>query len=100
MGSAAVLTDSSSQRLHDVLRDLHKALETTQDLDASDREELDAAIAEIRATLDSTQKQNQAADAETLRGRLGAAVERFEGRHPELTQLVGRLADSLSELGV
>jgi hypothetical protein len=93
------LTNTSTERLHDAMRDLHKALGTMQDLDESDRDELTAAIAEIRATLDSTEQDLADSDG-TIRGRLVAAVERFEDRHPKLTQLVGRLADSLSELGV
>ncbi|MBW2726786.1 MAG: DUF4404 family protein, partial [Deltaproteobacteria bacterium] len=29
-----------------------------------------------------------------------AAVERFEDRHPELTKMIGRVADSLSDMGI
>lgn len=89
--------EESKQNIHEALRDLHDALETAQDLDASDRGEIAAAIDEIRGVLDDSDAENQ---SDTLGGRLRAAVEHFEGRHPELTALIGRVADSLSEMGI
>jgi len=37
---------------------------------------------------------------ESLVDQLNDALERFEGSHPRLTQLVGRIADSLSDIGI
>lgn len=87
----------SNQSLQDALRDLHAALEKTEDLDAGDRDELMSAIEEIRDALGDPAA---GSGSDTLRGRLRAAVERFEDRHPELTKVIGRVADSLSEMGI
>jgi hypothetical protein len=89
--------EEPKQNLQDALRDLHGALETAQDLDESDRTELNSAIDEIRAALGDGEP---GSESDTLRGRLRAAVERFEDRHPELTKVIGSVADSLSEMGI
>jgi uncharacterized coiled-coil DUF342 family protein len=89
--------DESKQNLQDALRELHGALETTEDLDASDRGELASAIEQIRTVLGDP---DAGSEHDTLLGHLRAAVERFEDRHPELTKMIGRVADSLSEMGI
>ncbi|MBW2387313.1 MAG: DUF4404 family protein [Deltaproteobacteria bacterium] len=89
--------EESKQKLQDALRDLHGALETADDLDESDRGELTSAIEEIRAVLGDP---DAGSESDSLRGRLRAAVERFEDRHPELTKMIGRVADSLSDMGI
>jgi hypothetical protein len=87
----------STQKLHDAIRDLHQVLETTENLTDEDRAELESAIGEIREVLGDPES---ASGPDTLRGRLTAAVERFEDRYPELTKVIGRVADSLSEMGI
>lgn len=87
----------SKQSLHDAIRDLHEVLGATEDLAESDRAELASAIEEIREALGDSGTDRQ---PDTLRGRLGVAIERFEDRHPELTKMIGRVADSLSEMGI
>lgn len=87
----------STQKLHDAIRDLHQVLETTENLTDEDRAELESAIGEIREVLGDSET---ASPPDTLRGRLTAAVERFEDRYPELTKVIGRVADSLSEMGI
>ena len=87
----------SKQNIHDALRDLHGALETAENLDESDRGEIASAIEEIREVLGDPDAGSR---SDSLRGRLRAAVERFEDRHPELTAIIGRVADSLSEMGI
>ena len=87
----------STQKLHDAIRDLHQVLETTENLTDEDRAELESVIGEIREVLGDPES---APRPDTLRGRLTAAVERFEDRYPELTKVIGRVADSLSEMGI
>lgn len=89
--------EGSKQNIQDALRDLHEALEAAKDLDERDRGELASTIEEIQALLGDS---NGEGESETLGGRLRAAVERFEDRHPELTSVIGRVADSLSEMGI
>ena len=85
------------QNIHDAIRDLHEVLGATENLAANERSELASAIEEIREALGDPEAGNP---PDTLRGRLRAAVEHFEDRHPELTKMVGRVADALSEMGI
>jgi hypothetical protein len=59
------------------------------------REALREAAREIERALGG-----RPADGESLRRRLAEAIERFEGSHPTLTGVVGRVVDALSELGI
>ena len=89
--------EESKPSLHDAIRDLHDVLGATENLQASEREELASAIEEIRNALGDPEIERP---PDTLRGRLRAVVVRFEDRHPELTKMIGRVADSLSEMGI
>lgn len=84
--------------LHSALQDLHSALEGADDLDASDREELVEAIEEIRAKLVVETDADE--DEDSIGGRMIAAIERFEDRHPDLTKIMGRIANTLSDMGI
>jgi ABC-type transporter Mla subunit MlaD len=80
-----------------ILNELHRALEASEDLAEEVRADLRGAADEIREALDS------AATAElpsSLRERLTAALEHFEGSHPRLTSALGRMADALADLGI
>jgi hypothetical protein len=89
-------TGMPTRPLQEVLNELQEALEATADLDAGLRDELRATASEINQALDS--------DEESVLGQLGArlqaALERFEGQHPQLTGIVGRVADALADLGI
>ncbi len=87
----------SKQSLHDAIRDLHEVLGATENLAESERAELTAAIEEIRDALGDPDADREPG---TLRGLLRGAIARFEDRHPELTKMIGRVADSLSEMGI
>ncbi len=91
------MTGESKQSLHHEIHDLHEALGTTENLEESERAELASAIEEIRNALGDSGAEAQ---PDGLRGRLRAAIARFEDRHPELTKMIGRVADSLSEMGI
>jgi hypothetical protein len=86
----------ADRQLHEALNEVHELLEDTADLQEEDRAELRSAIREIRVALDAGAE----SDAGSIRERLKAAVERFEESHPRLTEMVGRIADSLAELGI
>ncbi|MCP5039969.1 MAG: DUF4404 family protein [bacterium] len=87
----------SKQDLHDALQDLHQALEDAKDLGAGEREELEGAVAQIRETLAATESDRE---ADSFLRMLRDAIDRFEDRHPELTKVIGRVADLLSDLGI
>lgn len=90
---------SSSRRpLRDVVEELQEALRASPDLDAEAREALGNAAREIRESLETEEAPE--GGWPSLRQRLSESVERFEESHPRLTEIVGRVAKSLSELGI
>ena len=88
----------SSRRIHEVVAELHQTLEATDDLDAAGREALESVLDDIRSALED--ESGAAQGGGRIADRLAQLIERFEGRHPRLTGLVGRAADALSELGL
>jgi hypothetical protein len=87
----------SQDAIHEALHDLHAALDGAENLEASDREDLVSAIDEIRTALGDD---DPSKDQNTIGGRLRSAIERFEDRHPDLTKIMGRIANSLSDMGI
>ena len=82
------------QDLTSLLNELHEALDQPEPLDESTREELRTLASEIEARLESE------SDDDTLVDRVEETVERFEGEHPRLVAVLGRLADLLNSLGI
>jgi hypothetical protein len=87
----------SKRKLHEVLGEFHEVLERSHDLDTSQKTELEVALGEIRDVLEA---EGAASYPETIVARLREAIEGFEDRHPRLTEIVGRVADQLSDLGI
>lgn len=87
----------SRQKLQEALEELHEALGAAQDLAAGDREQLEGAVADIRRTLGEPAREGE---PDSFLRMLRDAVDRFEDRHPELTKVIGRVADALSDLGI
>ncbi len=85
--------------LADVLEELRAVLDTSDELDPADRDALRSAAAEIHEALEGGASADAAPQSD-LRARLTQAVERFEGRHPKLTHVVNRVAESLSDIGI
>lgn len=88
----------SSKALREVLDELHEALGASSDLDDEAREALFEAAREIRENLE--REERTSGEWQSLRQRLMESIERFEESHPRLTEIVGRVAESLSELGI
>lgn len=90
------MTDQHAE-LRDILAELRAALDATDDLDDQARAHLCSAAEQIDEVLDP----NSATDsAPSLGDWLAEAVDRFEGAHPRLTAVVGRLSAALSDLGI
>ena len=89
------MTDRA-RSLEDILDELHAALEEAPEIGEDGRVALREAADEIRAALAAPEDERSG----SLGDQLSAAVERFEVAHPQLTQLVGRVADALSDLGI
>jgi hypothetical protein len=91
------MSDSRSS-LTEILTELHEVLEASGDDLADDvRVELRETVEELRQALDPSE------DAElsvSLRDRLSRVLEGFEESHPRITEVVGRVADALSDLGI
>jgi DNA anti-recombination protein RmuC len=75
---------------------LYSALEGAPEIGEEGREALRQATSKIEAALDEPSEER----LESLREQLNGAVERFEQSHPQLTAIVGRIADALSDLGI
>ncbi len=89
------------ETLEGILDELHEVLESSPDVGEAGRSALQRAAVDIRAALDAVPASGSSDDeSDSLIERLNDALERFEGSHPRLTQIVGRIADSLSDLGI
>lgn len=85
------------QSVEEILSELDTLIGGSGDLADDQRALLTSAVGQIREALD---RGDQAAERDTLMGRLRETLEDFEEDHPRLTALVGRVADSLSDLGI
>lgn len=82
--------------LREILDELHRALESAPEIGDEGRSALRQAAEDIREALEEPSGEQ----AESLKEQLTNALERFEESHPQLTALVGRIADALSDIGV
>lgn len=81
--------------LHETLLELHERLARESALDPALREELRAAMEEIRARVDA------GAEAERpLAERVSSLMLRFEAAHPTLAEAVGGVVRALARLGI
>jgi hypothetical protein len=87
---------AGSKRLHEILDELHELLETDKEMGDEAVGALKQAADEIRGAVGTEPD----GDHDGLREQLNGALERLEGRHPKLTELVGRVADALSDIGI
>ena len=94
------MTDEKKRSLENVLRELHEILDGSPELGEEGRDSLRQAADEISLRLGDRNDADDAATGESLGDRLRDSLERFEGNHPKLTGVVGRIADALSELGI
>lgn len=91
-----------TNELNDTLGKLHDELTHGQQLDEEARERLQQLLGDIHAVLnrDPDAAPDEASEDETLGERLQEAVSDFEAAHPQFSQLIGRIADGLSNLGI
>jgi hypothetical protein len=78
------------------LAELHRELERTQSMREDERRRLLKLASDIEASLETT----DTADHQTSVSNLEDAVQRFEVTHPELTAVLARLINSLSNMGI
>ena len=82
--------------LREELERLHRELSETSTLD----EEARALLGELAEEIERMLAEETSGAAAPLADRLRAATERFEETHPQLTAVVGRVADALANLGI
>ena len=89
------------EQLRQRSEELLEELEQTDAIDADARDRLAGVLAEIRGAVDGkTGDGDEGDEDESLVDRLNEATRHFEESHPTLTAMVGRIADSLSNLGI
>ena len=74
---------------------VHRELEESEHLDS-------AQIARLRATMDDIQTAiaKNTEHAPTLSERVSESATEFETSHPRLTNILGRVADMLQQMGI
>ena len=85
-------------KLRATISELERELRGIKSLDNESRRMLEQAVQDIRDTLQ--EREQPAADRQSLVERLQEAVERFESTHPSLTAVLGRLIDGLAQMGI
>ena len=86
-------------QLNERIQELLSELEQVEAADQAARERLTSVLSDIREAIaeggEETSDEN-----ESLLERLNEATRHFEESHPTLTAMVGRVAESLSNLGI
>ena len=86
-------------QLREDLERLHQELARSESVDAASRGLLIDVLHDIEAVLERSEHETAGA-GESLIDRLRETASHFEKSHPTLTELVGRVADVLSRLGI
>ena len=80
------------------IQHLQEELSSGEPLSGEDRSELETVLGEVSSMLET--EVGEESDQEWTFGDLPTMVERFEATHPKLAVVLGRIADSLSQLGI
>lgn len=86
------------EKLKATVAELEEELRSLEALDDETSEVLEEALREIQAAL-SPDKSTEL-EAESLMDRLNDATLEFEGSHPTLAGIIGRLIDGLGQMGI
>ena len=81
---------------------IQELLDELDQIDAADteaRDHLQSVVHDIRAAVEESEEE-EGEGHESLIDRLHEATRHFEESHPQLTAMVGRVADSLANLGI
>lgn len=88
----------SDAELRERLAELHAELERSPSVDEPSRRLLVTLADDIRSVLERSGPTEE--EHASLSDRLTDAIREFEGSHPTLAAAVGRVADTLSNLGI
>ncbi len=87
-----------NEKLKATVAELERELLALDTVDEATRMRLQQALVDVRSALQESE--TSAEDRNSLAARLTNAVEEFEGSHPTLVTIIGRLADGLSQMGI
>jgi hypothetical protein len=88
-----------SQELRKLLDELHDQVNSTQTVDKIGGELLRDLEGDIRALLERSGENPEQLN-QTIVQRLESALDHFEVSHPDLTMLISKLLESLSNAGI
>ena len=88
-----------NQELHDKLKHLHSELQKVQPVDDKDKEWFKQ-FDEDSQNLLNADKNTQPPPSKRLGETLRNGIDRFEASHPDLTMIMGELAEMLSNMGI
>ena len=88
-----------SEQLRGELAQLHSLLQDTHEIDESTRQSLTQLSADIQRVLQTPPEETDQGDTD-LRQRIDDAVLDFGTKHPQLTQILSRVTDLLSNMGI
>ena len=86
-------------QLRERIQELLDELDQIEAGDSEARDHLESVVHDIREAVEETAPE-EGEGHESLIDRLNEATRHFEESHPRLTAMVGRVADSLSNLGI
>ena len=88
-----------NQQLNEKLRELHKLLQERDSVEDRNRPLLRQLRTDIQALLEQ-KEQPETRHYGALGLRLREALEQLEAAHPDLTMLMGQMADALAKMGI
>ena len=86
------------EQLNERIQELLDELEKIEPADPAARDRLSHVLHDIRTMVAESELESD--EHESLRDRFDEAARQFEESHPTLTAVLGRVADSLANLGI
>ncbi len=85
------------EKLYEKLKSLHESLQNAESLDDKSRALLEQIEDDIRALMADRGEEPK---GETLADRVREATQNFEEEHPQITETVGQVMETLARFGV
>jgi hypothetical protein len=89
----------NKQELDERLQELHNLLKQVKSVDEKELQILEQLNTDIQELLEQKES-DQAHSYDQLDERLKSAMEQFAASHPQLTSLMGQIADMLARIGI
>ena len=94
------MAQTESERLREVLQELHESLESSEPIDAALHAPLRSAMEEIGRSLDPAHDGAAARKQHSLSSRISELALEFEADHPTIAGTLNRLTHMLSNMGI